>query len=343
MDAGSRASSKTTPERVSVTAGNRANQLALTVVWAGAHRYHQAAASTWPTCSLSSPYSSTTRTTRRRSRPSPPPLVRHHPTCGRAGSPRRASSSHRAAGPDAVVQLLDVELATTDDAQRRADLLLEKGMVLDGELCDVPGAHAAFATVLELRKNDAMALEALEELNLAEDNWQKFAAKYLQEASASTDRSLATGLYVSAAEAYVRFVPDAPEAEQYLRKALEIEPRNGKAAFHLARLLRARRALAGSRRAARRARREGADHRGARRRADHALGAREGAARQRRAVRARDAARARARSGAPARAPLRHRRRRGRGGLAGRGRRVPGGAQGPPGRRGSRHPASRSR
>src|ERR1700733_2168723 len=140
--------------------------------------------------------------------------------------------------PDAVVQLIDVELESTENKDRRADLLLEKGMVLDGELLDVPGAHSAFATVLELRKADAVAQEGLEELNLAEDNWKKFAAKYVKEASASTDRSLATGLYVSAAEAYVRFAPDAPEAEQYLRKALEIDAKNAKAAFHLARMLR---------------------------------------------------------------------------------------------------------
>src|SRR4029079_2046706 len=60
----------------------------------------------------------------------------------------------------------------------------------------------------------------------------------VKEATASTDRNLATGLYVSAAEQYVRFAPDEPEAEQYLRKALEIDSRNGKAAFHLAQLLR---------------------------------------------------------------------------------------------------------
>ena len=36
----------------------------------------------------------------------------------------------------------------------------------------------------------------------------------------------------------MRFSPQAPEAEAYLRKALEIDPKNGKAAFHLIRLLR---------------------------------------------------------------------------------------------------------
>ncbi|HEY0988555.1 MAG TPA: hypothetical protein VGD80_15930, partial [Kofleriaceae bacterium] len=140
--------------------------------------------------------------------------------------------------PDVVVVLFDAELAATTDVDRKVDLLLEKGMVLDGELLDVPAARAAFDEVRGLRPDDTMAREALGELEVSASNWKKFADKYVSEASASTDRSLATGLYVSAAEYYVRFEPGAPEAEQYLRKALDIDPKNGKAAFHLARLLR---------------------------------------------------------------------------------------------------------
>jgi len=139
---------------------------------------------------------------------------------------------------DVVVEILDAEIDATDEKNRKADLLTEKGMLLDGELLDVSLASAAYASVLELRKGDALATEALEELGQAEEHWKKFAAKFLQEASGSTDRNLATGLYRSAAEQYVRFAPDAPEAEQYLRKALEIDPKNSKAAFHLQRLLR---------------------------------------------------------------------------------------------------------
>jgi tetratricopeptide (TPR) repeat protein len=139
---------------------------------------------------------------------------------------------------DAVVALIDAELEATTDKARKADLFLEKGMVLDSELCDLAGAHGAFATVLELRKGDPMALEALQELTVAEENWQKFAAKYVQEAGASTARDLQTGLYVSAAETYLKFSPDAPEAEAYLKKALSIDIKNQKAAFHLARLMR---------------------------------------------------------------------------------------------------------
>jgi len=140
--------------------------------------------------------------------------------------------------PDAVVQLLDIELENTGDLDRKVDLLLEKGMLLDGDLLDVPAARTAFEEVLRVRPDDSMAKEALGELDVAEKNWQKFAAKYIKEASASTDRSLATGLYSSAAEHYVRFAPEAPEAEAYLNKALEIDPKNSKAAFHLVRLLR---------------------------------------------------------------------------------------------------------
>ncbi len=140
--------------------------------------------------------------------------------------------------PDAVVQLIDAELSATGDVDRQADLWIEKGMVLDGELLDVPGARTAFERVRALRPDDTMAAEALDELDVSAANWQKFADKYVREASASTDRSLATGLYVSAAEAYVRFEPAAKEAEQYLTKALEIDGKNTKAAFHLARLLR---------------------------------------------------------------------------------------------------------
>src|SRR5262245_47786100 len=142
--------------------------------------------------------------------------------------------------PDTVLQLLDIELAATPDYEidRRVDLLLEKGMLLDSELLDVPSARTAFDMVRTLRPDDTMAAEALDEIDLAAGNWRKFADKYVKEAGASTDRSLATGLYVSAAEAFVRFEPDAEDAERYLRKALEIDPKNSKAAFHLARLLR---------------------------------------------------------------------------------------------------------
>jgi len=81
---------------------------------------------------------------------------------GRGCSPRSLGRSRHAARrrtqalttrgrPDTVVQLIDVELAATPDPARQADLWLEKGLVLDGELLDVPAARAAFDQVRALR------------------------------------------------------------------------------------------------------------------------------------------------------------------------------------------------
>ncbi len=143
---------------------------------------------------------------------------------------------------DVVAMLLDAELAAVAadgaDATRQAELWVEKGAVLDGELLDVAAARAAYQQALTLRSDDPTAREALAELDLAAANWQKFADKYIKEAAGSTDRGLATSLYVSAAEAFVRFAPTSTESEQFLTKALEVDPRNARAAFHLGRLYR---------------------------------------------------------------------------------------------------------
>ncbi len=83
--------------------------------------------------------------------------------------------------PDAIVALIDIELAASREIARQVDLLLEKALVLDGELLDVPAARATYAEVTQLRPDDAIAKEALDELAITETNWEKFAAKYLKE------------------------------------------------------------------------------------------------------------------------------------------------------------------
>lgn len=139
---------------------------------------------------------------------------------------------------DLVARLYDVELAATGDRDRRADLLLEKGRLLYEELFDETEATECLQRVLELRPEDAGAQELLAHIGLVRANWQKIVKKYLEEARVSTDRQLSTRLYLSVAESYARNQPDAPEVETYLRKALEVEPRNRLANAHLERLLR---------------------------------------------------------------------------------------------------------
>jgi tetratricopeptide (TPR) repeat protein len=139
---------------------------------------------------------------------------------------------------DVVVRLIDVELGATRDAGRRADLVLEKGQVLEDDLLDPASAAQCFQAVLAIRPGDETATETLEQIQIDRDNWQKFAAKYLDEARAATDRQLGASLYLSAAEIVGKHAADSPQVEEHLRKALEVDPRNKKAAHHLERVLR---------------------------------------------------------------------------------------------------------
>jgi pentatricopeptide repeat protein len=141
---------------------------------------------------------------------------------------------------DLVARLLDLELAWTNEPSRRADLLYEKGRVLSDELLRDREAVACFEKVLELRPDDAATHEVLSNLSLVRENWEPIATRYLTEAKQAQDRQLATSLYLSAAELYIKNQPDAEQGEAFLRRALELDPRNRKAAAHLERRLRAR-------------------------------------------------------------------------------------------------------
>lgn len=150
-----------------------------------------------------------------------------------------ARKAHRERGDlDLAARLYDVDLALAKDPSRRADLLLEKGKLEADERLDEAAALACFREVLRLRPADAVAKETLEQLELVSANWEKIVAKYLAEAKAATDRQLATSLYVSVAEIHARQRSEPAEVEQYLRRALEVEPKNRRAASHLERLLR---------------------------------------------------------------------------------------------------------
>ncbi len=139
--------------------------------------------------------------------------------------------------PELAQVLLELELERAPSADARADLLLEKGLLLDEELCDYAGAKAAFSAALEARPGDELAQEALADLQVAHDNWQKLVDKYVSEAKGSTDRALATSMYMAAAAHTLRFAPQSPDLVAQLDAALEVDPQNRKAMFHRVRLL----------------------------------------------------------------------------------------------------------
>jgi len=66
---------------------------------------------------------------------------------------------------DVALRLLDVELAQAK-GPHRADLLLEKGQLLDEELLDEPGAARCFEEALGVRPDDEVAAEALQQMAL---------------------------------------------------------------------------------------------------------------------------------------------------------------------------------
>ncbi len=169
---------------------------------------------------------------------------------------RARKSLHERGEIDAVMSLIDLEVeslsrdgdggngdgdgqADSDQvAELLADLMIERAQLCVSELLDDAAAVSAYQRVLALRPGDEVAAEAIDQLAMERDNWPKFVDKNLAEAEASTDRSLTTHMFLSAAEYYGRYQPDAPEFERYLRQALEVEPQNHKAALLLERVLR---------------------------------------------------------------------------------------------------------
>ncbi|HEY3359783.1 MAG TPA: tetratricopeptide repeat protein [Polyangia bacterium] len=151
-----------------------------------------------------------------------------------------ARRAHREHGEfDLVVRLIEVELESTRDGGARATLLYEKARVLADELLREDEATAIFHEVLRLRPDDSGASEALAHSALIRDNWEKIVKKYLEEAKSSSDRQLTTSLYLSVAEILHKYQPGNAEVETWLRKSLEVEPRNRKASLHLERMLKA--------------------------------------------------------------------------------------------------------
>ncbi|HEY4186369.1 MAG TPA: tetratricopeptide repeat protein [Polyangia bacterium] len=137
-------------------------------------------------------------------------------------------------------QLIDLELPFTTDPARRAELLHEKGRVLADELLSEEAAQAALREAIKNVPGHPPSVEGLAQMSLIQSNWQPIASRYLQQAEAATDKTLASSLFGSVAEMYIKYRPDAPEGETYLRRSLELDPKNRRSGAHFERLLRRR-------------------------------------------------------------------------------------------------------
>jgi golgin subfamily B member 1 len=150
-----------------------------------------------------------------------------------------AMEHHRGQGNfDTLLILCDLLLRGTSDAGRRIELLRQKARILEEDLLEEGAALEALRQILAIAPDDPDALAQLEQIELVRGSWERVASKYAEEASEATERQLATRLFLSAAKVIWRNEPASPKVEEYLRRSLEVEPRNWQASGHLERLLR---------------------------------------------------------------------------------------------------------
>lgn len=137
---------------------------------------------------------------------------------------------------DTAVKLFDLELEHAG-GDRQAALLVGKGQVVFEDLLNADTSLQCMNEALQLQPDNADVKELLTHLEQIQVHWEQIVDKYIEEAEATTEPKLATTLYRAAAETIARYNPGAPEVESHLRKALEVDAKNYRAALQLARLL----------------------------------------------------------------------------------------------------------
>ena len=131
-----------------------------------------------------------------------------------------------------LLEVLRRQLSMSEESGARAALLLQIGTLQDEALGDSPGALATFRRLLEVKPDDARALERMEALCQKQERWPELAdvlAKRLglQGAKADPELQLRLGM--------VREVKllDKPGSLELYREILEVNPRHAGALVRL--------------------------------------------------------------------------------------------------------------
>jgi tetratricopeptide (TPR) repeat protein len=169
-----------------------------------------------------------------------------------------ARHAHQIRGEyDAVARILEMEVSLAHGTDREATLETERARVLNDEVLDDGGAVAAYMRLLELRPNDTTAEEAIEQSEARRGRWADLVTRYVQEAKSAVDAPFKSSLLMSAAEVAYRYglpalrtqAEESPkkakkltalvdEIVSGLKEAIEIDPKNKKAALLLERVYR---------------------------------------------------------------------------------------------------------
>ncbi len=163
---------------------------------------------------------------------------RSDPVAARAWEDARRIQRERG-NIELLLQLLDLDLDHERSAARRATLWVERARLLSDDLWRETEAMEALEQALTEHPDDPAAKRALAHAAETRGAWQRIAAKFLEEAEGASDRQLQTSLLTSVAELFAKYGSDPKgEVERHLQRALEVEPRNRRAAHHLTRLYR---------------------------------------------------------------------------------------------------------
>ncbi len=166
-------------------------------------------------------------------------------------SARRAHEMRREY--DAVGRLLEMEVVLARGRAQEAELLAELARVLDDEVLDDVRAVLAYEQYLKLVPGNAKAEDAIERSDARRAKWQDLVKRYVEEAKAAGEGSFRSSLLVSAAETAYRYGRPSFEGEKGkkkqlaalmdeivagLKEAIEIDPKNRRAALLLERVYR---------------------------------------------------------------------------------------------------------
>ncbi|HWL87842.1 MAG TPA: tetratricopeptide repeat protein, partial [Polyangiaceae bacterium] len=157
---------------------------------------------------------------------------------------------------EAVARLLQWEVEVAKATEREAPLVAEQARVLDEELLDDEGSSLAYMHLLELRPGERAAVDALERAEGKRSKWFEIVKRYVDEAKGTKDPAFKSSLFVTGAEAAYRYgrpqlQGEGKKSQKKLealegeivhgsKRALEIDPKNRRAAILLERVYRQR-------------------------------------------------------------------------------------------------------
>ena len=139
---------------------------------------------------------------------------------------------------DLCLELVERELAVTTDKNARADLLAEKARVLSVEFAAAEAAVESLREALAEVQGHPAASDLLRKIQDEEAEWEKTAQTRVKHGLEAGKRPSAAPHFAVAGELYLKYQSDSSQAEKYLKRAVEIDPRQKRAELLLERFYR---------------------------------------------------------------------------------------------------------